>query len=353
VTRGLVLVLALLLASSSARAADDDGQWTMPARDYAGTRYSRLDQITAETVANLHLAWTFSTGVLRGHEAAPIVAGDTMYVVTPYPNVLYALDLTKPGASLRWKYEPKPDAAAQGVACCDVVNRGVVYDDGKVFVNTLDVQTIAVDAHTGKEVWRKRLGDINTGETITMAPLVVKGKVLVGNSGGELGVRGWLTALDENSGEIAWRAWSTGPDADVLIRSGFKPFYEADRQPDLGVTTWPADAWKIGGGTVWGWVTYDPGTDLVYYGTSNPGPWNPAQRPGDNKWTSTLFARRPDTGEAVWAYQLNPHDLFDYDGVNENVVVDLPIDGRDRRVILHPDRNGVAERGSPVSRSIT
>jgi lanthanide-dependent methanol dehydrogenase len=164
--------------------------------------------------------------------------------------------------------------------------------------------------------------------------------VLVGNSGGEFGVRGWLAGLDADTGKIAWRAYSTGPDKDVLIGPNFKPFYSDDRKPDLGVKTWPGDAWKIGGGTAWSWISYDPELDLVYYGTSNPGPWNADQRPGDNKWTCTLFARRPETGEAIWAYQMNPHDDQDYDGVNENVLLDLNIKGKMRKVLVHPDRNG-------------
>lgn len=311
----------------------------MAAKNYASTRFSRLDQVRAENVARLQIAWTFSTGIEKGHEAAPLIIGSTMYVVTPYPNRLYALDLTQKGAQ-KWVYEPEPSPASQGVACCDVVNRGAAYSDGKIFFNTLDMHTIAVDAETGKEVWRTKLGDIFRGETMTMAPLVVKDKVLVGNSGGELGVRGWLTALRADTGTIAWRAYSTGPDRDVLIGSNFRPFYASDRGTDLGVTSWPPDRWKIGGGTVWGWISYDPALDLIYYGTANPGPWNPEQRPGDNKWTAGIFARRPDTGEAIWFYQWSPHDLFDHDGVNENILVDLQIAGQRRPVLLHPERNG-------------
>jgi lanthanide-dependent methanol dehydrogenase len=231
-------------------------------------------------------------------------------------------------------------ASAQGVACCDVVNRGAVWAAGKVIINTLDAQTIAVDAATGNEVWKTKTGDINKGESVTMAPFVVKGKVLVGSSGGELGIRGRLTALDVNNGKILWIGYSTGPDSEVLIGPNFKPFYENDRKKDLGISSWPPDAWKIGGGAVWGFISYDPELNLIYYGTSNPGPWNPEMRPGDNKWTAAVFARNPDTGEAVWAYQFSPHDLYDYDGVNENVLVDLPINGQTRKVLMHPDRNG-------------
>ncbi|MDQ2671095.1 MAG: PQQ-binding-like beta-propeller repeat protein, partial [Gemmatimonadota bacterium] len=213
----------------------EDGEWRMPAKDFASTRFSGLDEIRADNAKNLELAWTFSTGVLRGHEAAPIVANNTMYVVTPHPNYLYALDLTRGGA-LKWKYDPGASRAARGVACCDVVNRGAVYADGRVFFNTLDVHTVAVDAETGEEVWKVKLGEISRGETMTMAPLVAKGKVFVGNSGGEMGVRGWIAALDAATGEVVWRAYSTGPDADVLIGPDFRPFYEMDRGTDLGVT---------------------------------------------------------------------------------------------------------------------
>src|SRR5256714_4470285 len=258
----------------------DDGQWRMAPKDYANLRYSELDQITPENSKNLHVAFTFSTGVTQGHEAAPLVVNNTMYIVTPYPNYLYALDLTQPGAPVKWKYEPKPVAAAQGVACCDQVNRGAAYANGRIFYNTLDGHTVAVDAQTGKEVWKTKLGDINKGETITMAPLVVKDKVLVGNSGGEMGVRGWVTALSTDNGHIAWKAYNTGPDMDVLIGPNFKPFYAQDQGKDLGVSTWPPDAWQTGGGTVWGWVSFDPQLHTIYHRTAKPRAWNAAPRPG-------------------------------------------------------------------------
>ena len=328
---------------------NDDAQWVMPAKNYASTRFSSLDQINTSNVKNLRVAWTFSTGALRGHEAAPLVVGSTMYIVSPYPNVLYAFDLTKPGGTLKWTYQPKMLTAAQGVACCDVVNRGAAYSDGNVFFNTLDNQTVAVDANTGEEVWRVRLGDVNRGESMTMAPLVVKDKVYVGNSGGEFGVRGWITALDAGSGRILWRGYSTGPDKDVLIGPDFKPVYDQDRGKDLGVSTWPADAWKTGGGTVWGWISYDPELNLIYHGTGNPGPWNPEMRPGDNKWTAAVLARDADTGSVKWAYQWSPHDQYDYDGVNENVLLDVTIGGQKRKVLVRPERNGhiyVLDRGT-------
>ena len=318
----------------------DPGQWTMAAGDYASTRFSRLDEIDTSNVARLKVAWTFSTGMVTGHEAAPLIVGATMYLITPFPNIVYALDLARPGAPIKWKYDPAPLSAAKGVACCDVVNRGVAYWNGSIIFNTLDGRTISVDAETGARNWETPLGDINRGETITMAPLVVRDKVFVGNSGGEFGVRGWLTALDAASGTQVWRAYSTGPDADVLIGPEFKPFYEVDRGTDLGVSSWPSEAWRTGGGTVWGWLSYDPGLNLLYYGTANPGPWNPEQRPGDNKWTAGIFARNPDTGAAHWFYQWSPHDMYDHDGVNENVLLDLQMNGTTRKVLVRPERNG-------------
>jgi lanthanide-dependent methanol dehydrogenase len=312
----------------------------MAAGDHANTRYSPLEEINTSNVGQLKVAWTFSTGVAAGHEAAPLIVGSTMYLVTPFPNFVYALDLTKPGAPVKWKYDPTPLAAARGVACCDVVNRGAVWWNGSIIFNTLDGRTISLDADTGREKWSTQLGDINKGETITMAPIVAGDKVIVGNSGGEFGVRGWVTALSAASGHLAWRGYSTGPDKDVLIGPSFKPFYATDRGTDLGMKTWPGDAWKTGGGTVWGWISYDPALNLVYQGTANPGPWNPDQRPGDNKWTAGVFARDANTGEARWFYQWSPHDLFDHDGVNENVLADLAMNGSTRKVLIHPDRNG-------------
>jgi PQQ-dependent dehydrogenase (methanol/ethanol family) len=329
------------VAGEPAAVPQEDGQWVMPAKNYASTRFSDLDEINTQNVRQLGVSWTFSTGMVAGHEAAPLVVGGTMFIVTPFPNIVYAFDLTRPGAPMKWQYDPKPLGAAKGVACCDLVNRGAAYANGLLFFNTLDGRTIGLDAATGAPKWTTQLADINKGETMTMAPLVVKDKVLVGNSGGEFGVRGWLTALEAASGAIAWRAYSTGPDTDVLIGPSFKPFYATDRGTDLGITTWPGEGWRTGGGTVWGWISYDPELDLIYYGTANPGPWNPEQRPGDNKWTAGIFARRPDTGEAVWYYQTSPHDLFDHDSVNELVLADVKVGDRIRKIAMRADRNGL------------
>jgi len=328
------------VAPSAANAPPDDGQWTMPAKNFASTRFSSLTELTPANVKDLQPLFTFSLAVNKGQEAAPIVADNTLYVVTAYPNYVYALDLTRPGAPLKWKFAPKPLPASQGVACCDVVNRGGSVDDGKYIFTTLDGQVIALDVRTGKPVWRTRLANINTGESITMAPLVAKGHVYVGNSGGEMGVRGWLSALDESSGKLLWKAYSTGPDSEVLIGKDFKPAYPSDRGTDLGVKTWPPQAWKIGGGSVWGWPNYDADLDMIYYGTGNPGPWNAEQRPGDNKWTAGIFARDPANGSARWFYQFSPHDEHDYDGINEQILLDMPFGGQMRKVLVHFDRNG-------------
>jgi lanthanide-dependent methanol dehydrogenase len=337
-------LFAGFFSSTLARADDldalskDPKQWVMAAHDYANTRFSPLDQINTSNIGKLQVAWTFSTGVPRGQEAAPLVIGDTIYVISPFPNKVFALDATT--GDLKWTYIPNQDRAAQGVACCDVVTRGIAYDNGNIFLVTLDNHVIALDAKTGEEKWATKTGDINLGETTTAAPFVVKGKVFVGISGGELGVRGRITALDENSGKIDYIAYGAGPDKDVLIGSDFKPFYDFMKGKDLGVSTWPPDAWKIGGATMWGWFSYDPDLNLLYYGTSNPGPWNSNQRPGDNLWATTLFARDPDSGNAHWAYQFNPHDLWDHDEIQENVLVNLDIGGKTRKVLLHPGRNG-------------
>ena len=319
----------------------DDGNWTMPGKDYASTRFSGLKQITPANIGKLQVAFTFSTGTTEGFEAPPLVVDNTMYVVTPWPNNVFALDLTKPGAPTKWTYKPDTAAAAKGVACCGPVNRGIFYDSGKLFLNLLDGHTVALDAATGKEVWRTQVADIQKGETVTMAPLVADGKVLVGNSGGEMGVRGRLTALDEGSGKIAWIGYTTGPDTDVLIGPGYKPPYPKDSGKDLGVSTWPPGMWKIGGGSVWGWLSYDPKLKLVYYGTSNPGPWNSVQRPGDNKFTAGVFARDIDTGKVRWYYQSTPHDLYDHDDINEIVLADVPgPNGQRIPAMLRPSRNG-------------
>jgi len=316
------------------------GDWTMPAGDYANTRFSPLSQINTGNVKNLHVVGMMADGIPHGHEGGPLVVNKTLYMVTPFPNYLIALDLTKPGYPMKWRFEPNPDGRSQGIACCDVVNRGASYADGKIIYATLDGNTIAVDAEKGTLVWKTTVGDEDLGETVTMAPIVVKNTVLVGDSGGELGVRGKLTALDLKSGKILWRAYNSGPDKDALIGSDFKAFYPKDQGKDLGVSSWTPDQWHMGGGTIWGWISYDPELNLIYYGTGNPGVWNDDMRPGDNKWSITIWARNPETGAAKWAYQIEPHDGWDYDEIMENILVDMPWQGQARKLLLHPGRTG-------------
>ena len=331
-------------AATNANTAPNEpaGEWHSQAHDYANTRFSALADVNASNVARLKVAWTFSDGTQNGHEAAPLVLDNTMYLVTPFPNIAYALDLTKAGAPIKWSYAPNPTPVAIGKACCDTVNRGSAYANGKIIYNLLDNHTVAVDAKTGKEVWRTKMGDVTRGETMTMAPFVVGNKVYVGNSGGELGVWGWLAALDADTGKQLWRAYSTGTDEQVRIGADFKPFYSWMVGKDLGETSWPAGMAKRGGGAAWAWISYDPELNLIYYGTSNPGPRVPAQRPGYNLWTSAIFARDATTGMAKWAYQFTPHDQWDYDGVNENVLLDITFEGKPRKVLVHFDRNAFA-----------
>lgn len=317
------------------------GDWTMPGRDFASTRFSPLAQITAGNVSQLKMTWNFSTGVLRGHEGQPLVVNNTMYVVTPWPNVLYAFDLSKEGYPLKWKYRPDVDRAALGIACCDAINRGAFYANGRIVYNLLDGHTVAVDAKTGKEIWKTKIADLTDGETTPMAPMVVRDRVLVGPSGGEFGIHGWTKALSLATGRVTWTAYNTGPDADVLAHAGtFKPFY--DKGTDLALKSWPADAWKKAGAPVWGWLSYDAELDLAYYGVGNPGPYNAEQRPGDNKWTNSVLARRPGDGSLVWAYQFTPHDNWDYDANAEMILATLTVKGRARKVLVHFDKNGFA-----------
>ena len=319
---------------SLASMSQDSAQWVMPSLNYANTRNSTLNEITTENAKNLKVAWTMSTGATRGHEGQPLVIGDTMYFESAYPNHVFAVDLND--YHTKWEYTPKEDPFAVSVACCDLVNRGVAYGDGKIIVDALDGQVIALNAENGHVMWNAKNSDAEAGQTLTAAPLVVKDKVIVGVSGGEYGVRGYLTAYNLSTGKKTWRAYSAGPDSDIRIGAGFTG------PKNQGTQTWKGDQWKVGGGTTWGWYSYDPELNLVYYGTGNPGTWNPSQRPGDNKWSMTIFARNPDTGMAKWAYQMTPHDAWDYDGVNEMILADINVHGQKTPALVHFDRNGFA-----------
>ncbi len=338
--------MGLLALSMSAQANEElmvmqnnPANWAMPLGNYSSTRFSSLAQINAGNVKDLQVAWTFSTGVLRGHEGGPLVIGDVMYIVTPFPNTVYALDLNDVGKVI-WKYEPKQDPDTIPVMCCDTVNRGAAYGDGKIFLHQADTALVALDAKTGEVVWSAVDGDPKKGETGTSAPLVVKDKVLVGISGGEFGVPGRVTAYDMKDGKKAWTAYSSGPDNLTLLDPEKTTMLGQPVGKDSGTATWQGDQWKIGGGATWGWMSYDPDLNLVYYGSGNPSTWNPVQRPGDNRWSMTIFARNPDTGMAKWVYQMTPHDEWDYDGVNEMILTDLNVGGQMHKALVHFDRNG-------------
>jgi PQQ-dependent dehydrogenase (methanol/ethanol family) len=344
---GTCLSTAALVAAGAAYAneeliklSQDPKQWVMPAGNYANTRHSTLKQITADNVGKLQVAWTFSTGVLRGHEGAPLVVGDVMYVHGPFPNPVYALNLADENKII-WKYEQVQDPTVIPVMCCDTVNRGLSYADGKIFLNQADTTLVALDAKTGKVVWSQKNGDPSKGETSTAAPHIMKDKVLVGISGGEFGIRGSVTAYDMKTGKRVWRGYSMGPDSDTLIDPVKTTSLGKPVGPDSSLKTWQGDQWKIGGGATWGWYSYDPQLNLMYYGSGNPSTWNPKQRPGDNKWSMTVWARDVDTGAVRWVYQMTPHDEWDYDGVNEMILADQPIGGQTRKTLVHFDRNGL------------
>lgn len=316
-------------------------QWAIQTGDYANTRYSELDQINKENVKDLRVAWTFSTGVLRGHEGSPLVIDDIMYVHTPFPNKIFALDLND-GGKILWRYEPQQDPEVIAVMCCDTVYRGTAYADGMIISHQADTTLVALDAKTGEEKWKVVTGDPAIGETNTATVMPVGDKVIVGVSGGEYGVRGRVTAYSLADGSEVWKAYSTGPDDEMLVDPESTTHLGKPVGTDSSLNSWEGDQWKIGGGTTWGWYSYDPDLNLIYYGTGNPSTWNPAQRPGDNRWSMTIMARDADTGVAKWFYQMTPHDEWDFDGVNEMILTDQEIDGQMRKLLTHFDRNGLA-----------
>jgi len=325
------------------RLSKDAKNWSMWGGDYQGTRYSKLNEINTDNVSDLQPAWSFSTGVLRGHEGGPLVVNDTIYIHTPFPNTVYALN--QETKSVIWEFTPKQDADVTiPVMCCDTVNRGLAYGDGKIFLQQSDTVLTALDAKTGKRIWSVQNGDPKLGMTNTQAPLVVKDKVITGISGGEFGVRGFLAAYNIRTGQLEWKGYSMGPDGDTLIDPRKTTTLANGKVTKVGsnssLKTWEGDQWKIGGGTTWGWFSYDSDLDLIYYGSGNPSTWNPVQRPGDNKWSMSLWARDADTGEVKWVYQMTPHDEWDYDGINEVPLVDQKIKGKMRKTVVHFDRNG-------------
>jgi PQQ-dependent dehydrogenase (methanol/ethanol family) len=277
-------------------------QWVLQTGDYANQRYSKLDQINRDNVKNLKVAWTFSTGVLRGHEGSPLVVGNIMYVHTPFPNIVYALDLSQDGKIL-WKYEPKQDPSVIPVMCCDTVYRGTAYADGTIYHHQADTTLVALDAKTGKEKWKVVNGDPKKGETNTATVLPVKDKVIVEFPGAEFGVRGHVTARRQDRQQV-WRA-SRARQRDAVRSRQDHVARQAGRQGSVAQDL-TGDQWKIGGGTAQGLVLLRSGNQPVLHGTANPD-LNPVQRasdgqPIDQKWTMAIIARDADTGVARWNY---------------------------------------------------
>ena len=374
------LVAALLAFSGSALAAEsasaeidqrakDPNQWPAPGRDNKLTRHSDLKDINTENVKKLEMIWAQSTGALRGAEGQPIVISDVggkpmLFMVSGCPamsncNVVQALDLTDPdNPKVVWNYVKKTDRDESAVprACCDTVNRGLNYAKGKIITHTLDGFVIALDALTGKELWVVKNAYPEHGETETSPTLIAENLVIAGFGGDEFAARGRMTAYDLDTGKVVWTCHATGSDKDVCLTPDTNkahPEYGTYGK-DLGISTYPGDDWKIGGGAFWGLFSYDPELKLVYSSTGNPGLWSPSVRCGDktheecntgkwdNKWSLTIFARKVDTGEVVWAYQMTPFDQWDYDGVNENMLTDIDVDGKKVKALTHFDRNGFA-----------
>ncbi|UHC17284.1 methanol/ethanol family PQQ-dependent dehydrogenase [Methylobacterium currus] len=336
-----VALAALLLGLGPALAGEDVAgrDLALPTLDYANTRYSGLDRITAGNVDRLTVAWTYSTGVLRGHEGAPLVVGHIMVVHTPFPNTVTALDLDQDGKIL-WRYAPRQEAGVVAVMCCDTVHRGLAYQDGRIFLQLADTNVVALELATGRVLWSVRNGDPGKGETNTAAVMPVGSKLIVGLSGGEYGARCHVTAYDQATGRRLWRAFATGPDDEMLVDPEATTELGRPIGQNSSLKSWEGEQWRTGGACAWGWFSYDPELNLIYYGTGNPSTWNPAQRPGDNRWAMAIIARDAETGMARWVYQMTPHDQWDFDGVNEMILTEQEIDGRSRRLLTHFDRNG-------------
>jgi alcohol dehydrogenase (cytochrome c) len=326
----LLVVLALTLGSLASNAAAQTGAvWGVYGGDTANTRYSTLNQVNTSNVGRLKVAWALQLGSLRSQESTPILVGDLLYVTSSHgPKNVFAVDART--GEVKWRYSPEVPAGIEQYACCDVNNRGVAHANGKIFVGRLDGHLVALDAKTGKELWKTQVIDHTGGSVITSPPTIVKNLVITGFGGGEFGVRGYISAFDQNTGREVWKLYTVpGPG-------------------EAGNDTWKGDSWKFGGGVAWHIGSYDPTLNLLYYGTSNPAPWGASIRGNDssnigqysNLYTASTLAINPDTGKIVWHYQTTPHDAWDYDGVNELVLADIDIAGQKTPVALKADRNG-------------
>ena len=314
-------------------AAGEPANWLTHGGTYAEQRYSPLAQIDAANVSQLGLAWSLETGTDRGLEATPIVADGVLYATASW-SIVFAVD-AKTGEEL-WRYDPQVPRATGAKACCDVVNRGVALYKGRVYFGTLDGRLIALDAASGKPVWEVVTVDQTRPYTITGAPRVVEGKVLIGNGGAELGVRGYLSAYDAETGALAWRFYTVPGDPS-------KP--QESKALKQALKTWKGgEWWKVGGGgTCWDAMAYDPELRLLYVGTGNGSPWSRFVRSpggGDNLYLSSILALRPDTGELVWYYQETPGDTWDFTATQHIILAEIPVLGKPRKVILHAPKNG-------------
>jgi len=308
------------------------GAWAALGRTPDLQRYSPLTEITRANVKNLSVAFNFSTGVLGPHDGNPLVVNDVMYVHTPAPNRVYALDLARPGAPTRWTYAPADPPSGPGTTL------GLAYHpSGKLFLALASGALVALDAKTGTVVWRIQ-PDSGPGALAPRTPFVVKDVVLLGAGGA--GVRGRVSAYDVATGAERWRAYSTGPDSEVRLTPPAKALYPSMQGANLGASTWGAQSGA--GGAATGWYAYDPQLDLVYYGSGRPAPANADVRPGDNKWSMTIWARHPDDGRVAWVYQTTPHDEWGYDGLNEMILVDILVSGEPVKALVHFDENGFA-----------
>lgn len=319
-------------------ASNDQDNWLGYGHGYAEQRFSGLTDISDKSVGKLGLAWSVELDTARGQEATPIVVDGVMYFSTAWDHV-YAVDAAT--GQKFWEFDPRNNGAKAAEACCDVVNRGVAIYKGKVFVATLDGRLIALDARTGKPVWSTLTVDPDKPYTITMAPRVARGKVFIGNSGAEIGTRGYISAYDVDSGKLVWRFYnvpgdpSKGPDhaaSDDVLKKIARPTWFGDKY------------WKLGGGgTVWDSVVYDGQLNQLLFGTGNGTPWNRKYRSegkGDNLFTSSIVAVDPDTGKYKWHYQVNPGDSWDFDADQQLMLADLKIDGKDRKVVMQASKNG-------------
>ncbi len=313
------------------------GEWLSHGRTYDEQRFSPLGQINDQNVAGLGLAWSFDVAAPRGAEATPLIANGVLYVTEPW-SVVQALD-AKTGKPI-WRYDPNVPRDKSFDACCDVVNRGVALWGDSVFVGTLDGRLIALDTENGHVLWTAETFDPATPRTITGAPRVVKGKVLIGHGGAEYGVRGYLSAYDAETGKLAWRFYTVPGDPSAPADGAASDKVLKEK----AIATWNGEWWKYGGGgTVWDSMAYDPALDLLYIGVGNGSPWNHQIRSagkGDNLFLSSIVALRPETGEYVWHYQTTPGESWDYTATQHIILADLPIAGVTRKVLMQAPKNG-------------